>query len=239
MQKITVVVLIAIIITFTGTGHNAIAGEIPSPLQQIQDGVPVNKVICGDGLVLMQAPSNKPICVFITSVETLEQRGFVSINVVTAVAPISLTPNYQSTTSLITANSSNPSVESAEIPEFLTKIPEDKRHSEPLSSLTPLTEHVTRSELVLADVSALDSNQVNITIFEETLTLSKDRTETSDFVDYAWYGTGDKVSAILLVNGTSVYGLIEISSTTTYSIEFTEIEHVHWLYEKKVPWLPD
>ncbi len=40
--------------------------------------------------------------------------------------------------------------------------------------------------------------------------------------------------ATLLVNRTSVYGLIEIHDAT-YSIEFTEIEHVHWLYEKNIP----
>ena len=211
------------------TAHHAVA-EVPSPLQQVLDGTPADKVVCNDDRVLMQTPSNRPVCVFVTTVETLEQRGFISISAVTVSAV---------TVSAVTINNSNSSTESAGIPEFLTKIPEDKKHSEPISSLTPFTVYVTRSELVITDVSALNSSQINIALFDETLTLSKDRIEASDLVDYAWYGTGDGAYAILLVNGTSVYGLIDVHGGAKYSIEFTEIEHVHWLYEKIIPEYPD
>ena len=243
MQKIMIVMLIAVTIVFGGTTHHAVA-EVPSPLQQVLDGTPADKVVCNDDRVLMQTPSNRPVCVFVTTVETLEQRGFISISAVAAstvaastvaastvaastvaastvaastvaastvaastvaastvaastvaastvaastvaASTVAASTVAASTVaaSTVTINNSNSSTESVGIPEFLTKIPEDKKLSEHLSSLTPFTGYVTRSELVLTDVSALNSSQINIALFDETVTLSKNRIEASDLVD--------------------------------------------------------
>ena len=115
--------------------------------------------------------------------------------------------------------------EPADIPELLTEISEAERRSDSMASLSTQTEYVQRSDLVLVNVSALNSSQVNITVFDETITLSKDRIEARDVGGYAWYGTGDATSAILLVNGTTLFGSIE-TRHGTYLIEFTKIEQV-------------
>ena len=49
---------------------------IPSPFQQVRNGVPADEVVCSYGRILMTSPSVVPACVFAGSVEMLEQRGF-------------------------------------------------------------------------------------------------------------------------------------------------------------------
>ena len=51
--------------------------EIPSPLQQVRNGVPPDKVVCSYGRILMTSPSGAPACIFAGSAEMLERRGFV------------------------------------------------------------------------------------------------------------------------------------------------------------------
>ena len=63
---------------------NALANEVGharSPLEQVRDGVPADKVACSDGRVLIKSPSDMPACVFESSVDVLVQRGFVKISV--------------------------------------------------------------------------------------------------------------------------------------------------------------
>ena len=58
-------------------GSEAATEHVPSPLRQAHDGVPLNKIICNDGRVLMQSPSGSSVCVFEASTSTLVDRGFV------------------------------------------------------------------------------------------------------------------------------------------------------------------
>ena len=51
----------------------------PTPLRQMQNGIPADEVVCADGRGLMRSPSGSPACVFAGSVATLEQRGFKSL----------------------------------------------------------------------------------------------------------------------------------------------------------------
>ena len=50
---------------------------IPSPLQQVRDGVPTGEIVCSGDRVLMASPSGMPACAFAGSVDALERRGFV------------------------------------------------------------------------------------------------------------------------------------------------------------------
>ena len=51
--------------------------KIPSPLQQMRNGVPADEVVCSYGRILVTSPSGAPACVFAGSVEVLERRRFV------------------------------------------------------------------------------------------------------------------------------------------------------------------
>ena len=52
------------------------AETVPSPLQQVHDGVPTGEVICSENRVLMVSQTGIPACVFEESVLELETRGF-------------------------------------------------------------------------------------------------------------------------------------------------------------------
>jgi hypothetical protein len=138
---------------------------------------------------------------------------------------------------MLSVTVTNSFAESDNIPELLTEISESERRSDSMSSLIPHRTYVQQSGLFFANVSALDSSQINITVFDETITLSKDRIGEHDLGDYAWYGTGNATSAILLVDDTTLFGVIE-TRDATYFIEFTEMEHVHWLHEMDLSMLP-
>ena len=138
---------------------------------------------------------------------------------------------------MLSVTVTNSFAESDNIPELLTEISESEKRSDSMSSLIPHRTYVQQSGLFFANVSALNSSQVNITVFDETITLSKDRIGEHDLGDYAWYGTGNATSAILLVDDTTLFGVIE-TRDATYFIEFTEMEHVHWLHEMDLSMLP-
>ena len=76
MLKITMLGLALAAFALSGAVSAASVEEIPSPLQQAQEGVPLNEVTCADDRVLMVSPSGNPACVSAGSVETLERRGF-------------------------------------------------------------------------------------------------------------------------------------------------------------------
>ena len=63
--------------TITATPSPPSVEKIPPPLQQVRDGVPLDKVVCSYGRILMVSTSGAPACVFAGSVEVLERRGFV------------------------------------------------------------------------------------------------------------------------------------------------------------------
>ncbi len=71
--------LIAAMILLFGDAAFTQADAKP-PLQQVRDGVPLNAIACSDGRVLMASPSGSPACVFASSAETLDARGFVPLD---------------------------------------------------------------------------------------------------------------------------------------------------------------
>ena len=80
MQKITILGLAVAISMVSCTVPVAEAEPIPSPYQQVRDGVPIGEIVCAGDRMLMQSPSGKPACVFAGSVEVLERRGFVLLS---------------------------------------------------------------------------------------------------------------------------------------------------------------
>ena len=51
-----------------------------SPRLQVLDGIPADEVVCSYGRILMRSPSGTPACVFETSGDMLERRGFVKVS---------------------------------------------------------------------------------------------------------------------------------------------------------------
>ena len=77
MQKITILGLAVAISMMSCIVPVAEAEPIPSPYQQVRDGVPIGEIVCAGDRMLMLSPSGMPACVFAESVEVLERRGFV------------------------------------------------------------------------------------------------------------------------------------------------------------------
>ena len=50
--------------------------DVPSPLQQFNQGVPLVQIQCNDSKILLLSPTGKPACVNEYSVEKLQDRGF-------------------------------------------------------------------------------------------------------------------------------------------------------------------
>ena len=80
MLKITVLGLVLAAVALSGIMFVAIsvtsAETVPSPLQQVRDGVPIGEVACSENRVLMLSSSGIPVCVFEESVLELNTRGF-------------------------------------------------------------------------------------------------------------------------------------------------------------------
>ncbi len=54
-----------------------------SPHQQFKNGTPINQIQCTDSKILMESTRNTPACVNESSVEKLENKGFILVDVVT------------------------------------------------------------------------------------------------------------------------------------------------------------
>ena len=80
MQKIAILGLAVAIYMMSCTVPVAEAEPIPSPYQQVRDGVPISEIVCAGDRMLMLSPSGMPACVFAGSVEVLERRGFVLLS---------------------------------------------------------------------------------------------------------------------------------------------------------------
>ena len=57
---------------------------ILSPHQQFQNGTPINQIQYSDSKVLMESTRNTPACVNESSIEKLENKGFMIVDVVTS-----------------------------------------------------------------------------------------------------------------------------------------------------------
>ena len=80
MLKTIMLGLVLVAIALSGVMSVAIsvtsAETVPSPLQQVRDGVPTDEVVCFEDRVLMVSQTGMPACVFEESVLWLEFRGF-------------------------------------------------------------------------------------------------------------------------------------------------------------------
>ena len=76
MLKIIVFALVLAAITLSGVMSVASAETVPSPLQQVRDGVPTGEIVCSENRALILSPSGIPACVFEEFVLELETRGF-------------------------------------------------------------------------------------------------------------------------------------------------------------------
>ena len=76
MMKITILGLVLAAVALSGVMYVASAETVPSPFQQVRDGVMVSKVVCSENRVLMMSQTGMPACVFEESVLELETRGF-------------------------------------------------------------------------------------------------------------------------------------------------------------------
>ena len=76
MLKIIILGLVLAAVALSGAVSVASAKTVPSPLQQVRDGVPTGEVMCSENRVLMVSQIGMPACVFEESVLKLETRGF-------------------------------------------------------------------------------------------------------------------------------------------------------------------
>ena len=76
MLKIIMLGLVLAAVALSGVMSVADAETVPSPLQQVRDGVPIDEVVCFENRVLMVSQTGMPACVFEESVLELETRGF-------------------------------------------------------------------------------------------------------------------------------------------------------------------
>ena len=80
MLKIIMLGLVLATVALSGIMFVAIsvtsAENVPSPLQQVRDGVPIGEVVCSNDRVLMVSQTGMPACVFEESVLELETRWF-------------------------------------------------------------------------------------------------------------------------------------------------------------------
>ena len=78
MLKIIIFGLVLVAIALSGVMSVAMsvasAETVPSPLQQVRDGVPIGEIACSEDRVLMASPSGMPACVFKESVLELKTR---------------------------------------------------------------------------------------------------------------------------------------------------------------------
>ena len=90
MMKITMLALVLAAVALSGVMSVAMsvasAETVPSPLQQVRDGVPTGEVMCSEDRVLMESQSGMPACVFVDSVFVLDKRGFVLLGEITSKA---------------------------------------------------------------------------------------------------------------------------------------------------------
>ena len=115
--------------------------------------------------------------------------------------------------------------QSSETPELFSDLSQSSSSSTDVLSQNFMSAYSTQSQLVSADVSALTSDQISVTMFAETLTISKDRTTVRDTNDFTWFGSGDEINAVLVINGTEITGTIE-SGDKTFSIRATDSVHI-------------
>ena len=98
-------------------------------------------------------------------------------------------------------------------------------------SLDARSDYLTASEMVILNADALQSDSpINIIMFGDTYTVSRDSIKVRGDGDYTWFGSSDQISnAILVVNGTQASGLIY---TATKTFEILHVSgSIHEIYD--------
>ena len=119
---------------------------------------------------------------------------------------------------------------------LFSAIPDDTDNT-PLS-LDARSGYLTASEMVILNADALQSDSsLNVTMFGNTYTISKDLVEMRGDGDYTWFGSGDQISnAIFVVNGTHASGLIY---TATKTFEILHVSgSIHEIYDLDMSQFP-
>ena len=93
MLKTMMLGLVLAAVALSGIISVASTETVPSPLQQVRDGVPTSEVMCSENRVLMVSQTGIPACVFEESVLELETRGFEFIGEPFDIFPIKSTDN--------------------------------------------------------------------------------------------------------------------------------------------------
>ena len=100
MLKIIMLGLVLATVALSGIMFVAIsvtsAENVPSPLQQVRDGVPIGEVVCSNDRVLMVSQTGMPACVFEESVLELETRWFGFVDEPFDMFPIKSPDNHGS-----------------------------------------------------------------------------------------------------------------------------------------------
>ena len=77
--------MLGLIILAIGLSIIPAFAEIDTPYQQFSNGTPINQIQCRDSMILMESPRNTPACVNESSIEKLENKGFILVDVVSVV----------------------------------------------------------------------------------------------------------------------------------------------------------
>ena len=117
MLKIIMLGLVLAAIALSSAVSVASAEMVPSPLQQVRDGVPTDEVVCSENRVLMVSQTGIPACVFEESVLELETRGFGFIGEPFDMVPIK-SSNAQHGSSGIGQISTPPVVSMSKLPNI-------------------------------------------------------------------------------------------------------------------------
>ena len=122
MLKIIMLGLVLAAVALSGIISVASAETVPSPLQQVRDGVPTDEVVCSENRVLMVSQTGMPACVFVLSMDALMQREFMP-----PAQPIRM-DHHRVQAQSESAHASADSVE-AEMPSESIGIPEEYKYS--------------------------------------------------------------------------------------------------------------
>ena len=96
MLKIIMLGLVLAAVAVSGAVSVASAETVPSPLQQVRNGVIASEIVCSEDRVLVASPSGMPACVFEESVLELETRWFGFVDEPFDMFPIKSTGDHYS-----------------------------------------------------------------------------------------------------------------------------------------------
>ena len=154
---------------------------ILSPYQQFQNGTPINQIQCRDSMILMESPRNTPACVNESSIEKLENKGFILVDVVSVVelkSNSTTSPTQKLEEDLMFQISSND--------EFSGEL---YGHYNPTHLMRPAPHNASQNfssdHYDLQSISALSSGKsISSTVLSEFVTSSSDHPNAINFIQW-------------------------------------------------------